>query len=159
MLEKGIAECQRALALDPILANVHAQIGIASLVNGHPEETESHVREAMEASPRDITMFIWIADIAVAKLYSEADEEAVAGLRRFRLLPKLCNRAFLSQPLWSYSADTTTRRRKSKPDWRSIPNSPSTASAPRRAERQSDIPGAARADHRSHAEGRDSPRV
>ena len=79
---EGIAECQRALALNPILANVHAQIGIASLVNGHPEETESHVREAMDASPRDITMFIWIADIAVAKLYSGADEEAVAGLRQ-----------------------------------------------------------------------------
>jgi TolB-like protein/DNA-binding winged helix-turn-helix (wHTH) protein/Flp pilus assembly protein TadD len=79
---EGIAECQRALALNPNLAYVHAEIGFAWLVNGRPEETESNVREAIEASPRDTNMYIWIGFIATAKLYSGADEEAVAWLRR-----------------------------------------------------------------------------
>ena len=52
------------------------------MVNGHPEETESHVRQAIEASPRDTNMYIWIGYIASAKLYSGADEEAVTWLRR-----------------------------------------------------------------------------
>jgi tetratricopeptide (TPR) repeat protein len=79
---EGIAECERALALNPNLANVHAQIGYACLLNGRPEETEGHIREAMQASPRDTNMYIWIGFIAAAKLYLGADEEAVAGLRR-----------------------------------------------------------------------------
>ena len=79
---EGIAECERALALNPNLAKVRAQIGYAWLLNGHPEETESHIREAIEASPRDTNMYIWIGFIAAAKLYSGADEEAVTWLRR-----------------------------------------------------------------------------
>ena len=35
---EGIAECERALALNPNLANVHAQIGFAWLVNGRPRK-------------------------------------------------------------------------------------------------------------------------
>ena len=77
-----IAECERALALNPNLVNAHAQIGFAWLLNGRPEETESHVHEAIEASPRDTNMYIWIGFIAAAKLYSGADEEAVTWLRR-----------------------------------------------------------------------------
>ena len=79
---EGIAQCERALALNPNLANVRAQIGYAWLLNGRPEETESHIREAIEASPRDANMYIWIGFIAAAKLYSGADEEAVTWLRR-----------------------------------------------------------------------------
>jgi tetratricopeptide (TPR) repeat protein len=36
----------------------------------------------MEASPRDTIMYIWVGEIALAKLYSGDDEEAVAWLRR-----------------------------------------------------------------------------
>jgi len=79
---EGIAECERALALNPNMAHVRAQIGYARLLNGRPEETESHIREAIEASPRDANMYIWIGFIAAAKLYSGADEQAVAWLRR-----------------------------------------------------------------------------
>jgi TolB-like protein/class 3 adenylate cyclase/DNA-binding SARP family transcriptional activator len=79
---EAIAECERALTLNPNLANVHAQIGFACLVNGRPEETESHIREAIAASPRDTNMYIWMGYIATAKLYSGADEEAVAWFRR-----------------------------------------------------------------------------
>ncbi len=79
---EGIAECERALALNPNLVNAHAQIGFAWMVNGRPEETESHVHEAIVASPRDTNMYIWIGHIAASKLYLGADEEAVTGLRR-----------------------------------------------------------------------------
>jgi hypothetical protein len=44
---QGIAESERALALNPNLANAHAIIGFAKLVNGHAEETENHVLEAL----------------------------------------------------------------------------------------------------------------
>jgi hypothetical protein len=47
---QGIAECERALALNPNLASAHALIGIAKLFNGHPEETESHESEALRVS-------------------------------------------------------------------------------------------------------------
>ena len=79
---EGIAECERALALNPNLANVRAQIGYAWLLSGRPEKTESHIREAIEASPRDANMYIWIGFIAAAKLYLGADEEAVTWLHR-----------------------------------------------------------------------------
>jgi TolB-like protein/DNA-binding winged helix-turn-helix (wHTH) protein/Tfp pilus assembly protein PilF len=79
---EGIAECERALALNPNLANAHAQIGFAWLLNGRPEETESHIREAIEVSPRDTNMYIWTSFIASAKLYLGADEEAATWLRR-----------------------------------------------------------------------------
>ena len=36
---QGIAECQRALALDRNLADAHAAIGLAKIFSGHPEET------------------------------------------------------------------------------------------------------------------------
>ena len=79
---QGIAECERALALNPNLAPDHAQIGFACLVNGRAEETESHVNEALQASPRDTNLYIWIGFVASAKLYLGADEEAVAWWRR-----------------------------------------------------------------------------
>ena len=107
---EAIAECERALALNPNLVNAHAQIGFACLVNGHPEETESHVREAIEASPRDTNMYIWIGFIAAAKLYSGADEEAVTWLRRtLEFNRRLRSRTFLSQR--RSGATRPTRRR------------------------------------------------
>ena len=50
---QGIAECERALALDRNLADAHAVIGLAKIFGGHPEETEIHVNEAFRLSPRD----------------------------------------------------------------------------------------------------------
>ena len=70
------------MALNPNLASVHANIGFAWLVNGHPEETESHVNEAMRLSPRDTFAYTWLAFIGTAKVYSGADEDAVAWYRR-----------------------------------------------------------------------------
>ena len=44
---QGIAECERALALDPNFADAHAIIGLAKIVIGRFEETEAHVQEAI----------------------------------------------------------------------------------------------------------------
>ncbi len=37
--DQGIAELERALALDPNLATAHGFIGLAKIFVGHPEET------------------------------------------------------------------------------------------------------------------------
>ena len=66
---QGIAESERALALNPNLASAHALIGLAKLYDGHPEETESHEREALRVSPRDTEADVWVAYMALAKLY------------------------------------------------------------------------------------------
>ena len=46
---QGIAEYQRALALDRNLARAHALIGMAKLSNGRGEETEAHINEALRS--------------------------------------------------------------------------------------------------------------
>lgn len=79
---EGIAECERALALDPNLAGAHAIIGLAKLIYGHPEQTEAHELEALRVSPHDTDANVWIAYIALSKLYLGADEDAIATYRR-----------------------------------------------------------------------------
>jgi tetratricopeptide (TPR) repeat protein len=54
---QGVAECERALALDHNLAEAHAQIGSAKLLLGCGGETEAHINEAFRLSPRDIFAF------------------------------------------------------------------------------------------------------
>jgi TolB-like protein len=66
---QGIAESERALALNPNLASAHALIGLAKLFDGHPEETESHELKALRVSPHDTEADVWVAYIALAKLY------------------------------------------------------------------------------------------
>jgi TolB-like protein/class 3 adenylate cyclase/tetratricopeptide (TPR) repeat protein len=75
---EGISECERALALNPNLANAHSLIGLAKLVNGHPEETERDELEALRISPHDTDANVWMAYIALSKLYLGAREDAVA---------------------------------------------------------------------------------
>ena len=79
---QGIAECQRALALDRNLADAHAVIGLAKIFSGHPEETETHVNEAFRLSPRDHRAYRWIQFVGTARLHLGRDEEAVACSRR-----------------------------------------------------------------------------
>jgi Flp pilus assembly protein TadD len=79
---QGIAECERALALDPNLANAHGIIGFAKFHLGRGEETESHVQEALRLSPRDVEAMAWMIFAGFAKLQLDADEEAVARFRR-----------------------------------------------------------------------------
>jgi TolB-like protein/class 3 adenylate cyclase len=79
---QGIAECERALALDRNLANAHGAIGLAKWYLGRGAETEAHINEALRLSPRDTFAFRWLFFGALAKLQLGADTEAVAGLRR-----------------------------------------------------------------------------
>jgi TolB-like protein/class 3 adenylate cyclase len=79
---RGIAECERAIALDRNLADAHAIIGWAKSLLDRSEETEAHILEALRLSPRDTFAFRWMAFIGLAKFQLGADEEAVAWLRQ-----------------------------------------------------------------------------
>src|SRR5262249_13602356 len=79
---QGIAECERALALDRNLARAHAQIGFAKCLMGRAAETEAHILAALRLSPRDIYAFNWLVAAGVAKLQLKADAEAVSWFLR-----------------------------------------------------------------------------
>jgi TolB-like protein/Flp pilus assembly protein TadD len=79
---QGIAECERALALNRNLAEAHGQIGLAKLFLGRGAETEAHVNEAFRLSPRDIVAFWWLSTVGYAKLQLNADAEAVGWFQR-----------------------------------------------------------------------------
>jgi TolB-like protein/class 3 adenylate cyclase len=79
---QGIAECERALAIDRNYANAHGQIGIGKVFVGRSEETEAHILEALRISPRDTRAGVWALIAGIAKFYSGRDEEAVAWLSR-----------------------------------------------------------------------------
>jgi TolB-like protein/class 3 adenylate cyclase len=79
---QGIAECERALAIDRNLAAAHAWIGLAKTFAGRSEETEAHVLEALRISPRDTIAWAWMAFVGIAKFYVGRDDEAVVWLNR-----------------------------------------------------------------------------
>jgi tetratricopeptide (TPR) repeat protein len=79
---QGIAECERALALDRNLAEAHAQIGLAKLAMGRGAETEAHVNAALRLSPRDVFAHHWLQYVGLAKLQIKEDAEALVCLRR-----------------------------------------------------------------------------
>jgi TolB-like protein/class 3 adenylate cyclase len=78
---QGIAECERALALDRNLVHAHASIGAAKSYLGRAGETEGHINAALRLSPRDTLAQVWLHIAGFAKLLLGADEEAVAWLR------------------------------------------------------------------------------
>jgi TolB-like protein/class 3 adenylate cyclase len=79
---QGIAECNRALALDRNLAVAHGLIGLAKYYMGRAAETESHILEALRLSPRDTFAPWWMLFVGMAKLQLGLDAEAVVWLRR-----------------------------------------------------------------------------
>jgi tetratricopeptide (TPR) repeat protein len=79
---QGIAECERALAIDRNLALAHGWIGLAKLFAGRNEETEGHVLEALRISPRDARASARLHFVGAAKLAAGRDEEAVVWLNR-----------------------------------------------------------------------------
>jgi len=79
---QGIAEFERALALDRNLAGAHALIGQCKLFMGRSEETEAHVQEALRLSPRDPWVYTWLVIVGLAKSVLGRPEEAVYWLRR-----------------------------------------------------------------------------
>ena len=78
---QGIAELERALAIDHNLADAHAYIGIAKCFLGRAEETEMHVKDALRLSPRDTFAHLWRTYLGVASVFLGKDEEAVTQLR------------------------------------------------------------------------------
>jgi TolB-like protein/cytochrome c-type biogenesis protein CcmH/NrfG len=79
---QGIAECERALAMDPNHAAAAGWVGLGKFLAGRNEETEAHVLEALRISPRDTYAWAWMVFVGIAKLHSGRDEEAVAWLSR-----------------------------------------------------------------------------
>jgi TolB-like protein/tetratricopeptide (TPR) repeat protein len=79
---QGIAESERALALDRNLAQAHAHIGMAKFYLGREGETEAHVEQALRLSPRDTNVYMWTLFVGVAKFWQDADAEALVWLRR-----------------------------------------------------------------------------
>jgi tetratricopeptide (TPR) repeat protein len=79
---QGIAECERALALDRNLAAAHANIGVAKFYLGRGGETEAHMEQALRLSPRDTYVYVWALFVGLAKFWQGADAEAIVWLRR-----------------------------------------------------------------------------
>jgi TolB-like protein/class 3 adenylate cyclase len=79
---QGMAECERALALDRNLAEAHAEIGLAKTCMRRGAETEEHLNEAFRLSPRDIFAHRWLAIVGLSKLQISADAEALGWFRR-----------------------------------------------------------------------------
>ena len=70
--EQGIAQCERALALDRNLAAAHGYIGLAKYFVDRADETEGHVEEAFRLSPRDTFAYFWRAVAGIARSLSWA---------------------------------------------------------------------------------------
>ena len=79
---QGIAECERALALDRNLAYAYAHIGLAKFYLGRGGETEAHIEQALRLSSRDTHVYIWALIVGLAKFWHGADAEAIVWLRR-----------------------------------------------------------------------------
>src|SRR5271155_349483 len=79
---QGIAEYERALALDRNMAGAHALIGQNKLFIGRAEETEAHVLEALRLSPRDPWVYIWLLTAGFAACLLGCNEEAASWFRR-----------------------------------------------------------------------------
>jgi tetratricopeptide (TPR) repeat protein len=74
---RGLSELTLALELNPSLADVHADIGMAKIFLGQAEATEGHVAEALRLSPRDWRSYQWYGWIALSKLHLGAYDEAI----------------------------------------------------------------------------------
>jgi tetratricopeptide (TPR) repeat protein len=79
---EGIAECERALALDWNLAGAHALLGWLKIYVGHAEETEVHVQEALRLSPHDRAAFYWRNFVGTASFLLGRHEAVAAWFRQ-----------------------------------------------------------------------------
>ena len=76
---EGMAEFERALALDPNLAWAHAELGTQRILDGRAEETEAQENEAIRLSPRDPDAYWWLYFIAVARSSSALTRKPSLG--------------------------------------------------------------------------------
>jgi len=80
--EHGIAQCERALALDRNMARAWGMIAYGKQLLGYAEQSVLHVEEAERLSPRDIFAFRWGNTAGVSKMLIGDDAAAVRWLRR-----------------------------------------------------------------------------
>ena len=129
--DQGIAEFERALALDPNLATAHGDIGLAKIFVGHPEETGAHENEALRLSPRDSFAWLWLHFAGAAKMNSgrrRGGGRIVSPLDREQ--SELTRLPISSLPQrWRTLENWKRRSPKPKPGWRSIRASRSVAFA------------------------------
>jgi TolB-like protein/Flp pilus assembly protein TadD len=79
---QGIAECERALALDRNLIHAHAFIGHAKGILGRDAEVEAHINEALRLSPHDAFAFWWMSWVGFSKLRLDQFPDAAMWFRR-----------------------------------------------------------------------------
>jgi tetratricopeptide (TPR) repeat protein len=81
-VDRGVSECERALAIDRNCVWAHVHIGMAKYVIGRNDETEGHILEALRVSPRDRDAGAWFGIVGFSKLGAGRDEEAIRWFRR-----------------------------------------------------------------------------
>jgi hypothetical protein len=81
-VDRGVSECERALAIDRNGVWAHVWIGMAKYLLGRNDETEGHILEALRLSPRDRDAGGWFGIVGFAKLGAGRDEEAIRWFRR-----------------------------------------------------------------------------
>jgi len=79
---QGIAECEHALALDRNLAQAHFWVGTGKAHILRPEETETHIIEALRLSPHDSMAYSWMYMAGLAKNQLGLWDQAIAWFRR-----------------------------------------------------------------------------
>jgi len=80
--EAGLAQCERALALDRNLASAWGMIAYGKQLLGFAEQSASHIEQAERLSPRDIFAFRWWNIAGVSKMLLGDTAAAVSWLRR-----------------------------------------------------------------------------
>jgi tetratricopeptide (TPR) repeat protein len=81
-VDRGVSECERALAIDRNCVWAHYWIGVAKYVMGRNDETEAHVLQALRLSPRERNAGSWFGVVGFAKLGAGRDEEAIRWFSR-----------------------------------------------------------------------------
>jgi tetratricopeptide (TPR) repeat protein len=81
-VDRGVSECERALAIDQNCVWAHYWIGVAKYVTGRNDETEAHILQALRLSPRERNAGIWFGVVGFAKLGAGRDEDAIRWFRR-----------------------------------------------------------------------------
>jgi len=80
--EEALGEFERALALDPNMAQVHGILAMSKRFLARPEETEAHAMQALKLSPRDPLVRGWYFQIGASALQLGQHDKAVTWLRR-----------------------------------------------------------------------------
>jgi tetratricopeptide (TPR) repeat protein len=76
-MERGIAELERAMDIYPQFAAAAGELGRQLAFSGRTQEAEEYVLRAMDASPQDPHVSLWVRSRAIAAFIDERYAEAV----------------------------------------------------------------------------------